>query len=163
MKKIIILIILIILIVVGFSVSNNEEVAEPHMEGDQMEGKMMDDGGEVQTNLFDVTDGLDVRGINTGDNASGVASAVFDGQYKLVATFDNLPDPVGTDFYEGWVVRKGNFNVISTGKLERDNGVYVNNFTDSRDLLDHNFYVLTLEPDDGDPAPADHIVEGDIN
>lgn len=117
-------------------------------------------------NLFDVTNGEVVRGINTGGNASGVAQAAYivnsesDPAYYMTATFDNLPDPVGTDFYEGWIVRKSPFDVISTGIVEKTDGVYVNNYASEQDLTDHDFYVLTLEPDDGDPAPADHIVEG---
>ena len=95
-------------------------------------------------------------------NASGTAIANFkDDTYSLLATFENLPDPEGTDFYEGWIVRRGDdFDVISTGKVEKADEVYTNMYTSGADLTDHDFYVLTIEPDDGDPAPADHIVEG---
>lgn len=112
--------------------------------------------------LDDVTDGKTIRGVNTGGNSFGIAQAAYlDSQYHLLATFENLPDPQGTDFYEGWVVRTGSrFNVISSGKLDKVGGAYQNVFTSAEDLTDHAFYVLTLEPDDGDPAPADHIVEG---
>lgn len=119
----------------------------------------------ISGELLDVTKGEDVRGINTGGTASGTASAGFaNGQYRLEAVFENLPEPQGTDFYEGWVVRRGGeFSVISTGPLTQEDGTtYSNVFTSAEDLLDHDFYVLTLEPDDGDPAPADHIVEGEM-
>jgi len=98
----------------------------------------------------------------TGGNASGVAKANFtDGTYSLLATFENLPDPEGTDFYEGWIVRRGDaFDVISTGKVEKTDDVYTNMYSSGDDLTDHDFYVLTIEPNDGDPAPAGHIVEG---
>lgn len=97
-------------------------------------------------------------------NGSGIAQASFKNkQYQLVARFKNLPEPNGTDFYEGWIVRKGlNFSVLSTGKAIKENGEYINVFSSDKDLTDHDFYVLTLEPDDGDPAPAAHILEGTL-
>ncbi len=111
--------------------------------------------------LVDVTKGEEVQGINTKGLAKGFAEASFDDGYNLLATFENLPDPKGTDFYEGWVVRKGvKFSVISSGKVVKEDGKYVNKFSSDENLMDHSFYVLTIEPDDGDPAPAGHIVEG---
>ena len=112
--------------------------------------------------LLDVTKEKTVQGVNTQGKATGVSQANFaDNTYELLATFKDLPDPVGTDFYEGWIVRKGlKFDVISTGKAVKVNGQYQNTFTSNNDLTDHDFYVLTIEPDDGDPAPAGHIVEG---
>ncbi|MCP6719229.1 MAG: hypothetical protein KJI71_03295 [Patescibacteria group bacterium] len=112
--------------------------------------------------LADVTNGETILGINTGGNSFGVANASFEnGTYSLLVTFDNLPDPKGTDFYEGWIVRKGiGFNVISSGRVDKIDGVYTNTYVSGQDLTDHTFYVLTIEPDDGNPAPADHILEG---
>jgi len=100
----------------------------------------------------------------TGGEALGVATAVYkNNKYTLEVAFSNLPEPNGTDFYEGWIVRKGiGFDVISTGPLMIENGIYVNIFTSPENLTDHAFYVLTLEPDDGDPAPAEHILEGTL-
>jgi hypothetical protein len=100
----------------------------------------------------------------SGGNATGTASAGFvGGKYMLVATFQNLPDPMEGYFYEGWVVlREPSMNVRSTGKVEKTAGIYTNTFDSNEDLTSHNFYVLTLEPDDGDPAPAKHIVEGEM-
>ncbi|MAG19829.1 hypothetical protein CL618_00135 [archaeon] len=111
--------------------------------------------------LIDVTKG-EIQGINTNGNAKGVSQASFNGEsYNLLATFENLPDPQGSDFYEGWIVRKGvKFNVLSSGKAEKIDGKYVNMYASGKDLTDHTFYVLTIEPDDGDPAPAGHVLEG---
>jgi len=126
-----------------------------------MEKEMMEMIYQFIGNLVDVTLGKTITGINTGNNATGVAQANFeDNTYSLLATFENLPDPKGTDFYEGWVVRKSPFDVISTGKIEKKNGVYTNMYSSGQDLTDHDFYVLTIEPNDGDPAPAEHILEG---
>lgn len=98
----------------------------------------------------------------TGGSAYGIASAQFaNGTYELVVTTGGLTQPSADYFYEGWVVRRGDdMSVISTGALEVVDGAYVNTFMSSEDLTDHTFYVLTLEPDDGDPAPAEHILEG---
>jgi len=112
--------------------------------------------------LEDVTEGV-VRGIHTDGQASGMAKANFEnGVYELMATFSNLPDPVGDDFYEGWIVQKLPFKFISTGAVEKIEGVYTNIFALDQDMTSYSRYVLTLEPNDGDPAPADHIVEGDM-
>lgn len=79
----------------------------------------------------------------------------------LYVEFDNLPEPVNGAFYEGWLVQQNPLDFFSTGVVEQDeNGVYIDTYTDDVDWnQSHNFYVLTLEPNDGDPAPADHIVE----
>ena len=111
--------------------------------------------------LTDVTQAKTIRGVMTAGNASGVARSMFyDDTYYLLATFANLPAPQNGDFYEGWLVRKDPFDFISTGPVTTIDGAVVNGYVSNQDLTDHNFYVLTLEPDDGNPAPADHIVAG---
>lgn len=102
----------------------------------------------------------------SGGNASGTAYASFDevDGYKLYAEFTNLPALEDGYFYEGWVVRTGQkLDVVSTGEVEKINSKFVNNFETADDLTDHDFYILTLEPDDGDPSPADHILEGTLD
>jgi hypothetical protein len=101
----------------------------------------------------------------SGGSATGTAMATFEnGQYSLKATFKNLPDPQGSDFYEGWIVRRGSsFSVLSTGVAKIVDGAYINTYSSSKDLTDHDFYVLTIEPDDGDPAPAGHVLEGTMD
>ena len=111
--------------------------------------------------LTDVTQAKTIRGVMTAGNASGGARATFyDDTYYLLATFANVPEPQNGDFYEGWVVRKEPFDFISTGPVVVIDGAMVNGYVSKQDLTDYNFYVLTLEPDDGNPAPADHVVEG---
>lgn len=98
-----------------------------------------------------------------GSNASGTAMAVYkDGEYMMRAEIENLVDPPEGFFYEGWVVRKEPFKFISTGKLEKEGDNWVNVYTSETDYSDFIRYVLTIEPDDNDPAPADHVVEGDM-
>lgn len=113
--------------------------------------------------LVDVTGGKEIRGVATDGNAGGTASArIVDDVYEVKAVFRGLPDPQWDDFYEGWIVRKSPLSVISTGKAIKVNGAYENSYMSGTDMLDHGRYVLTLEPDDGDPAPAAHIVEADF-
>ena len=116
-----------------------------------------------QGSLADVTEGKSIRGTATGRAASGMVKATYaDGVYSLYASADNLPDPTGSDFYEGWIVRKNPFEVISTGKLEKIDSQYKNFYTSTKDLTDHDFFVITLEQNDNNPAPADHILEGTL-
>jgi len=97
-----------------------------------------------------------------GGRVSGTVRSTYDddkGAFVLVADFKNLPALEGTDFYEGWIVRKGIFfDVISMGKAVGNTNAYMS----ETDLTDHAFYVLTVEPDDGDPAPAKHVLEGTL-
>lgn len=134
--------------------------------GTALKGVTFDYSGD----LADVTGGTTLLGITTGGLSSGSARAVFaKGAYRLEATFKNLPDPSGTDFYEGWIVRKAvndsnnvliPFDFISTGKATKTGDAYVNTYTSGADLTDHTFYVLTLETDDGNHAPSGHVMEG---
>jgi len=185
MKKNIIIVVVIVLgVIVYLSVSNkpeevslNQTASEPNDEVQQMMENVkptevlslpvdnMEKAGINYSHeglLSDVTSNSEVRGIKTSSNTSGYAKSSYEQNgYMLLVTSENLPDPVGDDFYEGWIVRKGvNFSVISTGKLFKENNNFVNKFKSSQNLLDHDFYVLTLEPNDGNPAPADHILEG---
>ena len=144
-------------------VENNTEQIKETEETNTIE--IIEEGEKVvydwEGDLEDVTKGKTILGVNTEGTSSGFAQAVFNNTYTLEAVFEELPDPEGTDFYEGWIVRReGGFNVISTGKASKIDGVYKNVYESEKDLSDHTFYVLTIEPDDGDPAPAEHILEG---
>jgi len=170
MSKIITLSIILVVAITGFIYLSSAE--EPATEGEISEVVDTRPADNVQEIIYrtageltDVTNGETVRGIETLANTSGFARAGSAGETFIVdAEFKSLPDPSGNDFYEGWVIRRGdNISIVSTGRLEKEEGLsYTNVFTTSTDLLDHNFYVLTLEPDDNDPAPADHILEGTL-
>jgi hypothetical protein len=100
----------------------------------------------------------------TAGESYGLAFTTFeDGSFKLIAKLGNLPVPSNNYFYEGWLVRRGeDMSVVSTGVALLSGSDYINTFSATSDISDHDFYVLTLEPDDGDPAPAEHILEGII-
>jgi hypothetical protein len=133
----------------GNKIKNEEKITEKNIKPEaelELEAKFT-----YQGNLIDVSGGL----------ASGIAQANFsEGIYDLLAEFKDLPEPQGTDFYEGWVVRKSPFAFISTGKAIKEDGIYSNSFSTEKNYLEYDFYVLTIEPDDGDPAPDKHILEG---
>jgi len=185
-KLLIILLILVVVGGIGFYVYNknsnllsldsinlsSNETEIDQMSGDPIEDAMLkevDEDSAIEMKnmtyqyfgeLNDVTEG-EIRGVATDGLSTGTAMSNYDGnEYILFAEFDALPDPIDDDFYEGWVVQKDPFMFISTGIVKKINGVYINAYKSGEDLTNYDFYVLTLEPNDGDPAPADHIVEG---
>ncbi|MBI2474017.1 anti-sigma factor [Candidatus Uhrbacteria bacterium] len=98
----------------------------------------------------------------TGGDSFGLAYAHFeDGTYTIISKMGNLPEPAQGYFYEGWLVRRGDdFSVLSIGHAVKTEKGYMNVYQSPTDLSDHAFYVLTLEPEDGNTAPEEHILEG---
>ena len=124
-------------------------------------------GKKQLLNLGDVTGGKEIRGVVHDPLVNGWIKAIYEQdtkKYSLTAEFVALKDPVGDDFYEGWVVRPEPFDFISTGRVEKDptRWVYVQEFNAVQDLSEYTQYVLTVEPNDGDPAPGPHILEGNV-
>lgn len=165
-SKIIIGIVVVVLVlgIVGsvfyFSQQNSNPTPTTSPIVENKETSVMTDGTSYSSKLTDVTRGS-ILGVDTQRNSSGsVMVSDSPGNYSLVATFENLPDPKNTDFYEGWLVSSNPVKAISTGRAVKENGVYVNRFETSEDVSFYNMYVLTLEPDDNDPASAYHILEG---
>jgi hypothetical protein len=137
---------------------------------DTMEQMLSDDGGVSPDDLEaylaqDFTDwsGAALADV-TGGGSFGIAHAAYiNGSFMIVADMGNVPSPSNGYFYEGWIVRRGSdMSVISTGRAQVVGEKLVNVYASSTNLADHDFYVLTLEPDDGDPAPAEHILEGTL-
>lgn len=101
----------------------------------------------------------------SSSGSAGDATAMYydDGSYELQADFLSLAQTTNGDFYEGWLVNQVTKEFFSTGVATVDaQGSGTNTYMSSTDhqTEGYDFYVLTLEPDDGDPAPAEHIVEG---
>lgn len=119
--------------------------------------------GLPRDHLLDVTNGS-VRGISTTSESGGFAKTWYnDKGFWLHAWFHDIADPIGDDFYEGWLVQQSPFKFISTGELElKEDGYYHNIFSSDIDYSSYDFYVLTLEPNDGNPDPAAHIFEWDV-
>jgi hypothetical protein len=110
-------------------------------------------------NIVDVTEWKEIRGIKTSDTKWYVKAAFKNETYTLAWVFENLPKPQNDDFYEGWIIQEDPFMFVSTGKIESKWWMDINTFINSVDYSTYKTYVLTLEPNDWDPAPADHILE----
>jgi len=74
-----------------------------------------------------------------------------------------------THFYEGWLVKPGVTQFFSTGEMfPRADGKWGLVWEESVSrsdvkLEDYSKVVITLEPRDGDPAPAaEHVLEGEF-
>ncbi len=100
----------------------------------------------------------------TGGGSFGLAFTQFtDQQFTLIAKMGNLPELQEGFVYEGWLVKRGDeLRIVSTGKAQYVEDQLVNIFVASTDLSPYDFYVLTVEPDDDNPAPDEHILEGMI-
>ncbi|MBT6401025.1 hypothetical protein HN803_06540 [candidate division WWE3 bacterium] len=158
MKKLLLFALFIAIVFTGFNMFSRKADEAVMVEEVTEEVAMAEPTPEYdvyKATLEDVTE----DGISSGE----VEAYYVNGVYRLEAAFSDLPELEKGFFYEGWVVREGNdFDVISTGETKMSDGVEINAFTRSENLIDHTFYVLTLEPDDGDPAPAEHILEGTL-
>lgn len=136
------------------------------MATDEMESTFASDNSdglmteEVEVEYTRMADLVDV----SGGSATGTAKLGTngEGEHILMVDFDNLPELEEGFFYEGWLVDKDPFSFITTGATEVVDGQVVNLYSSNASLDQYDRYVLTLEPDDGDPAPAEHIVEEDF-
>ena len=61
-------------------------------------------------------------------------------------------------FYEGWLV--GDEGFFSTGRIGEETGKGVLYYKTDEDKSDFRGVVITLESEDGDLAPAEHVLEG---
>lgn len=106
----------------------------------------------------------DVSGLpagQAGGPAKGEAAYRFmNDKYEQMVVAE-LPDLEDGYFYGGWLVRPEPPGQISTGKLfKQADGRYTLFFSDSRNYSDFTRVVITLEPNDGNPEPAQSILEG---
>lgn len=97
----------------------------------------------------------------TGGTSAGQGSIIRDGENILHMVLANLPDPKGSNKYEGWLVNQSpTLSFISTGVLQKNNnGEYALVFTDQKPYEDYNFVVITEETVI-DETPEVHIIEG---
>ncbi len=96
-----------------------------------------------------------------GGQAVGTAWRQFDGEkffHKVEAS--GLAALEKGFFYEGWLVGDNGF--FSTGRLGEVEGQGSLYYKVDEDKNGFEGVVITLEPEDGDPAPAEHILEGNF-
>lgn len=97
-----------------------------------------------------------------GGSFSGKAFVLRKDNKLSYTASGNLPDPQEGTFYEGWFVKKGTADYISTGKLDKQkDGSYEVSFSSDNLYPDYNFIVITLEKTD-DKKPETHILEGTL-
>jgi hypothetical protein len=108
-----------------------------------------------EVRLKDATDG----------SSWGVADRVVEGktfQHTVIATLPAVSDEF---VYEGWLVREYPFDFFSTGQLmPRADGTF---FLVWQGPLGEDFetyvkVVITREPQDDDPSPFEHVLEGEF-
>ena len=98
-----------------------------------------------------------------GFAANGVTqSHLFEDGHFVHSVNLNIEPAEDGYFYEGWLV-KGS-DIISTGHMSNYFGDSRHNlkFEADEDYTGHLKVVVTLEPDDGDPAPAGHVAQGKL-
>lgn len=101
----------------------------------------------------------------SGGQSSGMAQTLFENGKFTHSVIALMPDPAAGKFYEGWLVKKENGQVVnffSTGKMTKEGGAYILNFEDAKDYPEHNDVVITLEEVD-DKQPEKHILEGTLS
>ena len=98
----------------------------------------------------------------TGGGSFGLAFSTFEkSSYTLVAKMGNLPELSEGSHYEGWIVKRGNeMRVMSVGEAKQNEDQFMIVFKSQEDLTTYDFFVLTLELDEINLAPAKHILEG---
>jgi hypothetical protein len=125
-------------------------------------GKQLDQPSEFSTDWSSWRSGAlaDV----TGGTAFGLAHInSASNQFTIIAQMGGLQMPDENSYYEGWLVRRGDRpGVISLGKAVLVEDRFYVSFTAQENLESHNFFVLTLESNDLNPAPGKHLLEGII-
>ena len=127
-------------------------------------------GDEVITDILDNSfEQIDLADPD-GRGYMGIARRGIENNLYTHVVVADLP-AINTDayFYEGWLVRPGVLQFFSTGEMfAREDGKWglvweVQERDQEEEVVDFTRAIITLEPRDGDPAPAaDHVLEGDF-
>lgn len=161
---------LIVIALIGVGVyfivkSNNESESSNTTQPTQEESVVTEPVEPEATLVYEALGQLDDV-TDTGDSSGLVSAEYFDdGVYELLAEFEDLPLLVTGEFFEGWLVKQDTSEFFSTGAVKTaSDGNLINTFTGDEDYQTqgYDFYVLTLEPDDGNPDPAAHVLEGTL-
>ena len=126
-------------------------------------GKSLDQPAElVKTDLSSWRSGAlaDV----TGGGSFGLAHAnTASNQFTFIAQMGGLQIPPEQSSYEGWLVRRGERpSVIHLGTAVLVEDRYYVSYSAQENLESYDFFVLTLESNDLNPAPGKHLLEGVI-
>lgn len=173
-----VVILIIVLIIIATRGRNEHRQEEKYMEelSEEINTIVADETNTVVEKIVsedDAEDGLTRQEIllepSTNDgNGTGVARRELNDTVFTHAVVAELPAiDTTTHFYEGWLVQPGVTTFFSTGEMfAREDGkwglVWESTLEEAVDnVLAYRKVVITLEPRDGDPAPApDHVIEG---
>ncbi|HCC23081.1 TPA: hypothetical protein DF272_02785 [Candidatus Falkowbacteria bacterium] len=122
---------------------------------------------EIETSLpagvFATAPAIDLEDVTEGDGDGEAWLTIVKGVEYHKVEAHSLPALAGGYFYEGWLVNPKSAEFFSTGKM-RDLGAgefyleyQTTNYKDG-----YTKVVITLEPNDSDPSPAAHILEGEF-
>lgn len=100
----------------------------------------------------------------TGGTRFGLAYTRFSGGvFTLIAKMGGLADLADGPTYHGWLVKRGDgMRVLDAGIVQKINEKFFIVYQSKENLSSYDFFVLTLEPNDGNNAPAEHFLEGSI-
>lgn len=100
----------------------------------------------------------------TGSTRFGLAHTHFSGGiFTLIAQMGGLADSTDGSAYHGWLVKRGDgMQVVDVGIVQKINEEFFLVYQSKENLSSYDFFVLTLESNDGDSAPAEHLLEGQI-
>lgn len=141
---------------------DTKEMVEQKVVEQKKIDKMTEEVVDEMDSIFDGAQAVTLKDV-TGGNATGTGWIVVrDGKTHHRAVAENLPILQNGDFYEGWLVKApvaGGFFSTGEMKLDTKTNQWVLNYETAGDKSDYKNIVITIEPDDGDPAPAKHILE----
>jgi hypothetical protein len=147
------------------SSENNEMVADERSSEQNESMQEETDTIEVAPGMPEIrvrntTNLEDVRGGGgSGEAKRGTKDGVF--YHTVTATLPEINREAY--FYEGWLVRKVPFDYFSTGEMVTNKeGEFVLEWEgeEGENYEDYTEVVITLEPRDNDPSPAEHVLEG---
>lgn len=98
----------------------------------------------------------------TGGSRFGLThTRFFGGVFTLIAQMGGLTELADNLTYHGWLVKRGDgMRVVDLGTVQKINEGFFLVYQSKQNFSSYDFFVLTLEPDDGNNTPAEHLLEG---
>jgi len=132
--------------------------------GDETETLSEEEVAEMKEEINSVlqTNGqtAELKDVNATGAQAQAARAFSDSSFYFKMTAQNLHSAPKGYFYEGWL-RSGD-EYISLGRVKMEDGKGEVYYKATTDRTDYSKAQITLEPDDGNKAPAKVILEGEF-
>lgn len=108
----------------------------------------------------DLDQTLELRDAHGGATQARFTRKISRG-HSSFSVIGELPKAEKGYTYEVWAVESDPYKFMSLGKMvERTDAKYGLVFESNEDLRDFSDIIITLEKNDGDPAPSAHVLEG---